>query len=100
MSQYKEPRFFRHDDRLYLVSVTKEEGRITNLAGPYQCVGEANMSPKNFVKQFSQIMLVALHASEPLTLADLPEALQATIKADIEAGLKVTHPKSADEVVV
>ena len=76
-----EPRFLMINNKPYLISATFDKGQITSLDGPYQAIGSEGMKPEEFVREFTQIMLKALHASSPLQIEDLPEEAQKVVHA-------------------
>jgi hypothetical protein len=85
----KEARFLVVNSVPYLVSITKDKGEITDLHGPYQCIGSKGMPIESFVQEFTGLMVTALHSARPLELHDLP----ANIRADVESAL---IPKEED----
>jgi len=79
-----EPRYLILNDIPYLVAATKVKGKITEIHGPYQCVGSAGMQPEVLIKELLATMTQALHSGEPLTVDDLPDnVLEDLRKAEI-----------------
>jgi len=73
------PEFLILNDTPILISVTRDKGKIVNVAGPYQCVGTPGITPEQFIKELNNLMGSALHTGKPLQLKDLPKKIQKQI---------------------
>lgn len=79
------PEILKIDEVLYIVQVTRVEGEITAVDGPYVFKSESGANRKEFINALNDLVTRASH--EPiLSLKDLPEALQEQIKSHSEAG--------------
>lgn len=79
----KTPAFLLIGDKQYLVSITRNNGKIIEVDGPYQAVGQPNETIEQFIKGWLDIMHRARHLTKPLQLSDLPEEVQDHIRLQI-----------------
>jgi hypothetical protein len=82
-NMYRQTRFLKLNNKLYLVEASLNEGNIVDIAGPYQCVSGENVSPQQFIQSLSERLMQALHGGKVLELADLPEKIQESLNNQI-----------------
>lgn len=80
-----QPRFLIFQNRPLLVSVTYQDGEITDINGPYQCLGKEGASPSDLAQGLIKALQYALHSSVPIKFEALPETLQKSLIGDINS---------------
>lgn len=69
------PRFIKIDDKIHLMHVTLDQGKITDMA-LVNCVSNPGETKEHLIKGLMELVQRAVHESEVINWEDLPQELR------------------------